>query len=68
MKTEPYGEHNQHNIVLVKLTEEEVKKIQLRNHEHSQHLWIDPKDVKKESGKFLAPLLDICQDLTTKLH
>lgn len=67
-QTEPYGDYNQHNVVLLKITEAEINKIQLRRHEHSRYLWIDPKDVNNGTGKFLDSLIDICQHLIKKYH
>lgn len=62
-QTTPFGEHDQHNIALIKITPKEAEKIQLREHEHSDFQWIPPSEIVQNKENFLEPLVDLCQHL-----
>ena len=55
-ETAPYGEFNQHNIVAVKISDEEEKIISVRDVEHQDWKFVD---IETLSSEYLEPLREI---------
>lgn len=58
-KTAPFAEFNQHNVVFVKITEDEEKNIKLRGHEHEEYKFVSLNN----QAELIDPLKEIFEKL-----